>query len=233
MIQNKFNIESVKLITSEIVVDTWGKVTYSIADNRKQSDLYKVMLARELSIYPSGYLTKANIDKIILCKDLEFNEEYRAAIPDPYKRALYLSVNGSYGESGETYLIHVLHHELHHLVEYAVWKNMYFDWEEWNKLNPEGFAYRSGGTPSFRDSEPDYYTVTHPLKGFLNLYSMMGGEEDRCELMAFLMSEKDRLKLLKYYPGDRIIQRKVRFIAQFVNDFAGTEFIDVERFIIK
>ena len=215
---DKSGIEGVELITSEVVADTWGKVSYSIADNKTETDNYKAMLARELSLYPPGYLFKAKTDKIILCRDLEFNGEYRAAVPDPYKHALYLSVNGSYGESGAEYLIHVLHHELHHLVEYAVWKNMYFNWGAWNKLNPEVFSYGRGGASSFRDSEPDYYTVTHPLNGFLNLYSMMGGEEDRCELMAFLMSDKERPKLLKYYPGDPILQRKVKFIAEFVND---------------
>lgn len=226
-----WNFTGTELLTDMGITDTWKKVSYGPADNNEETDRYKSLLIRELSSYPDGYLMKASLRRIVLGRDLAFNSGYRAAVPDPYRHTMYLSVNGSYGESSLSYLIHVLHHELHHLVEYAVWKNMYFNWAEWNNLNPEGFSYSRTGAGDYRITEPDYYTVTHPLNGFLNLYSMMGGEEDRCELMAFIMSERERHKLLKFYRGDSILRRKIIFLSGFVNNFAGVRFADVERYL--
>jgi hypothetical protein len=225
-----WNIPGVMLVTGESIPDTWGGVMYDPVINTGEAARYISILARELSLYPAGYPAKSGIKKIVPGRDLAFNGEFRAAIPDPYRGILYLSINGSYGDMDEPYLMHVIHHELHHMTEYAVWKDMYFNWVEWNRLNPEGFSYGRGRSAGHSDSEPDYYTVTHPLNGFLNLYSMTGGEEDRCELMAFLMSSKDRKWLLKYYNGDSILKRKVRFISGFVNDFAGVEFVNIERY---
>jgi len=229
---DRWNIPGIKLIYGEVVADTWGKVTYDPLFNETETERYVSILGRELSLYPAGYLIKAGISKIVLGRNLAFDSEYRGAVPDPYRKVLYLSVNGSYGERDETYLVHVLHHELHHMVEYAVWKNMYFEWAEWNKLNPGRFSYGRGGT-GYAETEPDYYSVTHPLNGFLNLYSMTGGEEDRCELAAFIMSDKERPKLLKFFVSDLILQRKIQFITGFINNFAGEMFIDIEKFLRK
>jgi hypothetical protein len=220
----------IDLIVGEMIPDTWNKVIYDAPDRQQELEKYFLLLKRELSLYPSGYHSKAGIGKIVLGKNLSFNDEYRAAVPDPYRRRLYISVNGSYGESGETYLAHVLHHEIHHMVEYAVWKDMYFEWAEWNRLNPEGFSY-GRGSKGYKDMEPDYYSVNHPLKGFLNLYSMTGGEEDRCELAAFIMSAMERQVFLKYLKTDRFLQNKVRFLSRHINDFAGEEFIDIEKLL--
>jgi hypothetical protein len=228
--QHGWNIPGVELVTGEIIRDTWESVIYEPVKNTGETGRYISMLMRELLLYPQGYPAKAGVRIIVPGRDLEFNGEYRAAVPDPYRGVLYLSINGSYGESGESYLMHVLHHELHHMLEYAVWKDMYFNWAEWNKLNPEGFSYGRSESAGYSYTEPDYYTGTHPLNGFLNLYSMTGGEEDRCELMAFLMSVKDRKRLLKYYRVDSILKRKVDFISRFVNDFAGSVFVDIERY---
>lgn len=225
-----WNFTETELVIGDSVEDTWGKVTYNPPVSESAVRQYLLLLVRELSLYPAGYLLQSGIKKIVIGRDLAFNNEYRGAIPDPYRKVLYLSVNGAYGESGETYLIHILHHEIHHMVEYSVWKNMFFEWTEWNRLNPEGFKYGRGGSVN-KNIEIDYYTVTHPLNGFLNLYSMTGGEEDRCELAAFLMSAKERKHLLKYYKNDLILQRKVKFISDFINDFAGKVFIDIENYL--
>jgi hypothetical protein len=223
----EWKISGIELVIGDAVADTWGKVTYDLPADKSETGRYITMLSNQLSLYPAGYHVKAGISKIVLGRNLAFNDEYRGAVPDPYRKTLYLSVNGSYGESGDTYLVHVLHHELHHMMEYSAWKNMYFDWVQWNKLNPEGFVYGTGGT-GYMETEPDYYSVTHPLNGFLNLYSMTGGEEDRCEIVSFLMSVMQRPFLLRYYSSDSILRRKIRFISDFVNNFAGEKFIDIE-----
>lgn len=225
-----WNFPGIELIHGDTVVDTWKKVTYELPDRDTETKRYIHILNRELSIYPEWYLEKSGIMKIVLGRELAFNSEYRAAVPDPYRKTLYLSANGSYGDSDETYLAHVLHHEINHMMEYAVWKDMYFNWVEWNMLNPEGFSYGSG-VHGRKDSSPDYYSVTHPLNGFLNLYSMTGGEEDRCELAAFLISGRERHILLKYLKNDSILQRKTRFLSDFINRFAGETFIDINGFI--
>lgn len=225
-----WKFKETEFIIGDRVADVWGKVTYDPPASETESEKYILLISRELSLYPVGYPARSGIKKIVIGRDLMFNNEYRGAVPDPYRKILYLSVNGAYGEHSETYLVHILHHELHHMVEYSVWKNMFFEWAEWNRLNPEGFKYGRGGAGN-RNSETDYYTVTHPLNGFLNLYSMTGGEEDRCELAAFLMSAKERKHLLKYYNNDYILQRKVRFLSDFINTFAGEVFINIEKYL--
>lgn len=217
-------ISGVECITGDTVPDTWDKVSYDKPTDGEETTRYLAILKREISLYPAGYIVKALARKIVIGKKLAFNKEYRAAVPDPYRKTLYLSVNGSYGEKSQAYLAHVLHHELHHMVEYSVWKDMYFSWAEWNRLNPAGFSYGGGG---LLNANLDYYSVTHPVNGFLNLYSMTGGEEDRCELVAFLMNVKERPALMRYYHNDSILRRKVRFIVDFVNNFAGEDFIEV------
>lgn len=229
MSSEKLEITGIEIITGESVIDSWGKVFYGYPRNHEY-ERYLIILKRELSIYPAGYIPKAGIKKIVLGRDLSFDSEYRGAIPDPYRSILYLSVNGAYDESDETYLIHVIHHEIHHMLEYAVWKNMYFNWVEWERLNPEGFSY---GKRDFKyaSAEADYYSVTHPLNGFLNLYSMTAGEEDRCELAAFLLTRRGAKTLTRYLKNDSILRRKATFISDFINRFAGVKFIDIDKFL--
>jgi len=59
---------------------------------------------------------------------------------------------------------------------------------------------------------------------------MTGCVEDRCELMAFIMSAKENPELMKHYYRDSIIRRKVWFIAEFVINSAGVDFIETEKY---
>jgi len=222
--------DQIEIVIGDVVADTWGEVTYDPPADDVQVSRYLSIIRRELLLYPKGYHSRAGIKKMVIGKNLAFSNEYRGAVPDPYRKVLYLSMNGADGEKNETYLVHILHHELHHMVEYAVWKDMFFNWAEWNRLNPVGFSYGRGGV-GYRNRNTDYYSVIHPINGFLNLYSMTGGEEDRCELAAFLMSAAERKYLLKYYRSDSILRRKVKFISDFINDFAGEVFINIDNYL--
>ena len=140
-----WKISGVELVISDKVTDYWNGVTYGPADNDDETGRYINILNRELLLYPEGYLKKANVKRIITGRDLAFSGQFRAAVPDPYNGSLYLSVNGAYGCAAEYYLVHCIHHELHHLVEFAIRKNMRYDWPEWIRLNTRGFTY---GAPS-------------------------------------------------------------------------------------
>lgn len=231
-VKNKVNdlwtVNGVKLVINEKVTDTWRGVTYdSASDNEAETGRYICILNRELKLYPEGYLKKANVQQIVLGRNMAFRDKYRAAIPDPYKGILYYSTNGACQDSSEEYLVDCIHHELHHMVEFSIWKDFRYDWVRWQKLNIEGFRYGSGGEEAYRDWNTDYYSPVHPEKGFINRYSMTGDEEDRAVVMSYIMSGIVRQKLVELCKEDEILRRKVMLIAELVNEFAGKKFIDI------
>jgi len=229
----RFSHPDVCLIVNEKVPDSWKGVTYQLTDYDAETENYIAILRRELSLYPEGYLRKANVQRIVLGRDLAFNGQYRAAVPDPYTGNMYYSVNGAYGVAAEYYLVHCIHHELHHMVEFAIWHDFWYDWPEWQKLNIPGFRYGYGGEEAYTDTYRDYYSATHPEKGFLNLYSMTGDEEDRAEIMAYIMSGIERETLIRYCRVDDILRKKVKCITDLVHGFAGTRFIKTDPFLAR
>jgi hypothetical protein len=202
------------------VSDTWGSVTYS---NTKENPLvrYLELLRKEMGKYSKAYFDAINLETIVLGSDMAFSGQARAAIPDPYKGVLYYSVNGAYGDASITYLTHTFHHELHHYTEYSIWKSMYFDWSEWGELNIDGFQYGSGGVTAYADPDTDYYTPIHPEKGFMNLYSMTGDEEDRCEIIAFYLTDDEAERAIQLLLEDEILMKKYKLLAELVNNVSG------------
>ena len=108
---------------------------------------------------------------------------------------------------------------------------MRYDWSDWIKLNTKDFRYGAGGEIAYTDFYTDYYAASHPHKGFINLYSMTGDEEDRAEIIAYMMSTIERPVLIGYCREDSILLKKVKLAATLVNKFAGSDFIDVTPFL--
>lgn len=221
----------------EIIFDTsfqgtWESVTYKKVLDTVLIQNYLDILLVEYSKYPKGYLNKARVNKIIICDSLIINGQRRAAIPDPKKNALYLEINSSYSKN---YLIHVMHHELHHCAEYSLYGNMYYNWKKWNKKNKVKFRYGFGGANAYKEenSHINYYSMSHPEKGFVNLYSMLGTEEDRSEILALIMNYEERKKLLEFVETDRILKRKVKLIIKEINTIAETKFISWKEIKVK
>lgn len=217
------NVIGVTVVANLPVADSWGSVSYDPDAGEDELIQYLDLLGREFSKYPQGYLRQSQALTIILGRDLNFCGQPRAAIPDPYKKQLFLSVNGAFKIKSERYLAHVMHHELHHLTEYSMWKNMTFDWHEWISLNGDGFCYGKGGADAYSEyiaKGTDFYSPNNPHQGFINLYSLTGDEEDRAELMAFIMTDYERPMIEELLQKDAILRDKSRLLARLLADFS-------------
>lgn len=209
----------VKIIYKKKVKDTWDKSTYQIPTNKAHLMTYLRLIEQEYSKYPVGYLKKARAGILVLTKNFAFDKNKQAAMPDPYGNRLYLAHKYSNKLYSETYLIHVLHHELHHNTEYVIWKNQYYKWPKWYALNKPEFKYGSGGIAAYSDRSTNYYKMDNPIPGFVNLYSALGQEEDRSEIFALMMSDIERPILNKICKEDPVVRAKVKVMAKLIDDF--------------
>lgn len=214
---------TVKVVYNIEVQDTWSSISYENCNDSTEFIEYLLLLDKEYAKYPKGYFQIVGINTIVLGKKLKFQNQYRAAIPDPYIQSLFLSIDGAYGDFSTTYLVHVMHHELHHCTEYAIWENMNYEWEEWAKTNRASFSYKGSGENAYEDNSIDWYSMVHPENGFLNYYSTTAQEEDRSELIALIMSDIERKYIFQYYSEDEILRKKIDLILKELNRFSQTE----------
>ncbi len=221
-------VEEIKLnLNLEILLDSSFKSTYkdvtytSVGDTAILLDYLK-LLKFEYSKYPEFFFDKIGINQIVVGQNLSIQGQRRAAIPDPYKKTLLFEVNQYYSLE---YLVHVLHHELHHCTEYALWGNMFYQWHKWEKRNTRKFEYGTGGAYAYEQENKsiDWSSLSHPKKGFVNLYSTLGQEEDRSEIFAILMTDQEREWLIKECKKDRKLRRKVKLIQKTLNSFIGVK----------
>jgi len=208
--------------------DTWGAVDYQLNFDERRLIRYMDLLIHEYCKYPETYLVRSGVETIVLTTDLKYKDQPRAAIPDPYKKQLFLSVNGAYVLPSERYLRHVLHHELQHCAEFMLWRSMTYDWPEWSDLNDTTFCYGEGGETIYRSGQvrsQDYYSASNPIPGFINLYSLTGDEEDRAEVLAYLMTDEERPMLMTLLTKDTILVSKIQLLQNLLNQHTGHQLV--------
>lgn len=216
--QQEFGIQ---IILEDTFKSTYEKVEYDVVldDNMLENYIQKV-LNPELQKYPSSYFEKIGLKQIVLCTNLAIDSQKRAAIPDPIKNTLFLSIENTYDKE---YLTHVLHHEIHHIAEYAQWQDMFYVWKKWERKNTKNFAYGTGGHFAYIDGNEiiDWYKINNPKNGFVNLYSTLGPEEDRCEIVALIMSDFERPLLLEFMQTDKFLKRKINLSLKSLSQISG------------
>ncbi len=199
----KYNVS----VILSIQTDTWNKVTYELlSDSEKEKIINLVVYA--FSKYPDDFFNKISLKYLVLGKDVKFDNVERAAVPDNYKNQLFLSYNSKYHDY---YLVHCIFHEINHYVEFYLWKDYKYKWIDWEKLYN---GTNKGGEFAYNHQSPDFYTISNKLEGFLNLYSTLGEEEDRSEIIAFFMTDinKEHIQMMRKVKKDIILQRKVSLI---------------------
>lgn len=196
--------------------DTWNQVTYKTLLESEKGNFVD-LIDYAFSKYPIGFFEKIKLDQIILVKELKFSNVSRAAVPDNYKHALFLSYNPSYTDS---YMVHCIFHELNHYVEYYLWKDYRYQWNDWKALYN---GNTNGGESAYATTSIDYYNITSSVKGFLNLYSTLGQEEDRSEIIAFFMTDinNEHNKMMDIVKNDKILQQKTDLMLKLYKDKLG------------
>lgn len=215
-----------KKLELKVVLDTGFKGTWDItyrsfADTNELKD-YLATVDYEYSKYPQGYFRATGINYLVIAKDLKVMGQKRAAVPDPYVHTLFLEKDSAY--PGE-YQVYVMHHELNHCAEFAAWGDMYYRWRKWERKNPCRFKYGDGGNSAYKPENRgiNWRAYTHPRKGFVNLYSTTGEEEDRSEIVSLIMTDSGRHNLLEFCKKDKKLRKKVRLAMKFLDRVSGTK----------
>ncbi len=202
----------VRFIYQKIPSFTW-KLGYKTANSQDFSNLlsYAVLACEEFKKYPQSYILKIKLGSVIFVKNLSIKGQARQSIPDYFKESLVLDFEGI--RYDKTYLRHVIHHELYHMIEQEFNDDAYWKDPNWARLNLKNFKYGSGGINA-RSS--NMFLLTHPEKGFVNLYSMSGLEEDKAEVYACLFIRSERQKVMEWTKTDSILRSKVRYMSNFL-----------------
>ncbi len=192
---------------------SWPLAAYENAHPNEYFPLlqYVLLLEEEMGKYSPSFLQKIGLKKIIVVKNLSYDGQLRAALPDYYQEILCLDFVR--GEHSPAYQRHVIHHELFHMIEEAIHGDAYFTDLNWMSINKPGFVYGKGGV-SVQD-DPRQFAFIHPARGFINLYSISGQIEDRAEIFAALLMKKERKKVKRWMLFDRVLCRKVKYLRRF------------------
>ena len=157
------------------------------------SDYYLPLFFLNFWFYPPDAFHHKIIKKFIFCEELIFSttsySQPRAACPewDQTHSMIY-----SMKIQDLTYLAEVMHHELFHYFDFMVSGSRVDSKIEadWNKLNPKGFTYGSGG-----EYERVYIDINKKDQMyFVSHYSMSQCCEDRAEIYGRVMTKTTEWK---------------------------------------
>lgn len=209
-----------------IVTDTGYECTWELHykpyGDTGRLKVYLDLLQKEYGKYPAGYFKKIGIYYLVIGSDFRIVGQHRAAVPDPYRGTIFFAVDSGYTLE---YLVGVMHHELNHCTEYTAWGSMYYKWRKWERKNSCRFEYGNGGGSAYEAANRtiNWRAYVHPQKGFVNLYSTTGEEEDRSEIVALIMTDSGRHYLVEFCKKDRKLRRKVRLALKLLDKVSGTK----------
>jgi hypothetical protein len=191
---------------------SYGQITARSADIINTQSYLRVLLS-EWNLYPAKLVKRTTLRRIVLCEDLSYGGQLRAAIPDFEHRDLYLDV--ARGAYDDLYRRGVLHHEFFHMIDYC---NGTLGCDgRWSALLPKGTKYGTGGKKAQND--PFASLITTNLPGFLNTYCKTSVEEDKAEVFANMIVRAFQVEELAN--KDPIIRRKTHQMKEFLKDFCS------------
>lgn len=176
-------------------------------------DSYLSIFAAEWSLYPLDLVKRTGLKKVVFCKNLSFEKQFRTGIPDFENNVLYFDVTR--GRHDEQYVRKVIHHEFFHIIDLRDDGKLYED-ERWSNLNPLGFKYGPGGAKLQND--PTVTTTGRDAPGFLNRYATSGVEEDKAEVFAHMIVEPKRIA--ERTNKDKYVQAKVERMKELLAEFS-------------
>lgn len=166
--------------------------------------VYEPLFQSEWCRYPTSFLQKVGVQRVVIGTRLTVLGERRAAFADEPTMTLWLDADT--GARIPNYGRQVLHHDLFHLVDATDPKRS--DWEaKWRSLNRPDFAYGKGGW-FMRGSNAT--VLRSDLPGFLTEYSTSALSEDRAEVFGHLMASSAFVS--RQTRRDPVIAAKVRTI---------------------
>ena len=211
-VARKYDLELVTKLPMFPIKLQSGKIDGAEA-GKADVDSYLPIFAFEWSLYPPDLVKRTRLTKVVFCKNLAFEKQFRTGIPDFENNVLYLDVTR--GRHDERYVRKVIHHEFFHIIDLRDDGKLYED-ERWSNLNPMGFKYGPGGAKLQND--PTVTTTGQDEPGFLNRYATAGVEEDKAEVFAHLIVEPKMVA--ERAKKDKYIQAKVERMTELLTEFS-------------
>jgi predicted SprT family Zn-dependent metalloprotease len=211
------------LISFERYTDTWNSVTYDFLEAEKHY-YYSTLILEEMDKYPDGFFDRIGLDAVVIGKNLQFDNVYRAAVADNDSGILFVGIKYDYTDSNIKYSFH---HEMNHYVEHSIWHDYNHDWDQWRKLytGDSGLLTHQGRiTNAQLDYRPDF-------PGFLNTYSRLDQAEDRSEMMAFFLIEGRNAWFIQKAQRDELFYQKAVTLFTFYKETLGFNLLD--EFLLK
>jgi putative zinc-binding metallo-peptidase len=198
---------------------TWKEVTFRSLSGGEipRSKPYADLVAREMRLYSSEYLRSSGLSRIALVRELTNDGRVVAAVPDYPTGVLYL--DPTVGDWDSVYQRHVIHHEFFHFVEGKWEHDAYCHDPEWIKLNDASTRYGRGGKYA-RDG--NVYELSHPARGFINLYAESAVEEDMAEMFAAMRVPEERQRVQAFAKDDPVLRAKIDYIEAFFKKHGGS-----------
>jgi hypothetical protein len=181
------------------------------ASTKFSSGYYQQIIGEQLERYPRALLERIGLKRVILCKNLAFDEAHCVAFADVERGQLFLSVESL---ADPATLRRTVHHELFHQIDFAD-DGVLAEDVQWQVLNAPGFQYV--GDPRQLASDPSAMTVNDAVAGFLNRYSATSATEDKAELYSYLVTDPEIVR--RRAGRDDILRRKADRLRKMIDTF--------------
>jgi hypothetical protein len=144
-------------------------------------------IVRELRLYPDGFLRRAEVNGIVLVRDLFVREDggARSAAAYVFENSLFLDVQLADRAIQAGTRVRFIHHLVWHWLDEragTLWSD-----PEWEVLNPPDFEYGVHSRGGVHETRAGSGSLTIDYPGFLNLYSTGNLPDDKAEIYAYLM----------------------------------------------
>jgi hypothetical protein len=140
LITRRYGIEVVWRGHHFPVQTIYGPIHATDATPRELDD-YSALLAPEFLSYPAGFVRRAGLKRIVLCRDLSHFGQPQSGVVDFERETLYLDVvRGGYDPR---YQRRFIHHEFFHFIDLSD-DGLLEEDQHWERLNRAGFRLHDG-----------------------------------------------------------------------------------------
>jgi hypothetical protein len=166
--------------------------------------------------YPTDVLAAAHIDRVALCRRIDYDADDPAGLDDSENRRIFISLEPFAGTPYDPFanltIEDIVHHEYFHQLEFTTMPSFAEADPAWDLLNPADFHYTNGNPTSA--TRPD---------GFVDPYATKNAQEDRASVFEYVMARPDELCELAHH--DEVVRAKVALIWERVSSVTDAKYL--------
>ncbi len=209
-LNEEYGIEVVYNSSSDFFESLFGS-GFNAVDKNDSAELRQCLetLAAEIRKYPSGFMKKIGLQRIVLCKDLKSNGVATGGVANRKSNTIHLNFLRQVRQGRVPgWDKNTIHHEVYHVFDRNIIGRIPGNDNTWSDINEENFRYHK-----LNFSDVRYLgDVFHPQPGFVSKYAMFSQREDKAETFASLMVEEEAYKIKYWCKSDKILSKKVEHI---------------------